>query len=108
MSASLAVLNMHPFLPVFFLALVAVFIVRDLSRLCRYPCVLDFDGENWCIHEKHQTVMVDLLPESFVSRYFLLLVFKAKTENKWFRYYFSGKNCTQADFRALCRLSHRH
>ncbi len=104
-SASLWLLNIHILLLWVFLALFPMLILSNLGHLYRYPCVIDYDGEFWHIHEQKQSITVDLLPESLVTRYFLVLVFKAQGRNKQFRYYFSKDNCSPADFRALCRLS---
>lgn len=103
-SAALYFLNIPLLIKLVLFALVPVLIIWNMNLFYRYSCVLSFDGEHWHVHDQHQNMIVHLQDASFVSRYFMILVFSGQAQNRTFRFYFSRDNCSSADYRALCRL----
>ena len=66
--------------------------------------VIRHDGEKWLTEYKDKTCILELHPHSFISRFLLVLTFNLPSGKKKIRLYFTTQNCTQSDFRHLCRL----
>ncbi|NRB37496.1 MAG: hypothetical protein HRU20_03385 [Pseudomonadales bacterium] len=67
--------------------------------------VLVFEGEQWRLAHESQSLALAAPPRLlFKSEYLLLLAFKTTDCRRWRKIYLSSDNCSQADYRAVCRL----
>lgn len=89
---------------VLLVAALAVLLAWSWLQFLQKPQSLHFDGRQWCVSDAGETVCVDVLPTSFSSRFFIVLVLCSCDRKKRYTLCFSRANCGEGDFRALCRL----
>ncbi len=66
--------------------------------------VIRHDGAEWLAEIEGETQTLELHKDSFVSRFLVVPVFSLPGDKKKYRFYFTAQNCTEADYRHLCRL----
>lgn len=96
-------LHLNYILYMLFIAALLVLSVWQLHSFLQKPQSLHFDGKLWSVFEGGQKSVVELLPESFSSRFFMVLKFRSNVDKKRFCFCFARDNCAEADFRALRR-----
>lgn len=62
------------------------------------------DGKEWFTELEDKTQILELHADSYASRFLLAPVFILPADKKKHRLYLTTQNCTEADYRHLCRL----
>ena len=77
----------------------------QLRRICHDAVDgICFDGRQWQLRRKGESLAFELGKETLVSPYLVVLVGRIHDEKIRRRWYFARDNCSEAEFRQLCRL----
>lgn len=97
-----------PLIILIFLILVTILLCFWQLQLLRVDAqkTLLFDGDNWFVStEGSENQLLNAKPKMlFNNEYLLVVSFKMRADKRRRKIYLAMDNCTQAEFRAVCRL----
>lgn len=93
-------------LQIVFLVMLAMLLLWQVGIY--YSCrveALSHDGNGWSLWlPDDKSIIVDVLPSSFLSSFLLVLVLREAEGKRCFHLCLSRHNCAEYDFRVLCRF----